>query len=86
MATGMSEDNREHNMRRRGFPKWVLWGGAAVAVLLLYVLSVGPVHWLARGHGRSVREAVNAFYTPLGLTADRFPALRRAFEWYANLL
>ena len=81
----MTEEQKTIDAKRgRSFP-WLL---ASIALLSAYIISVGPVHWAA-SHGilpgRSMREAINAFYTPLGFLSDMIPPLRRLFEWWATL-
>jgi hypothetical protein len=64
---------------RAGF-SWLIW--AALAVLLAYPLSIGPV---ARFYGKNAPLAVRMFYAPLGLARDRSQTVKQALDWYADL-
>jgi hypothetical protein len=55
---------------------------AALAVLLAYPLSIGPV---ARFYGKNAPLAVRMFYAPLGLARDRSQTVKEALDWYADL-
>jgi len=58
----------------------VVW---VLAVVCVYVLSVGPVAKL--NQGRLVRGEVKAvvkFYTPLMWVVSRSPVLGAALDWY----
>ena len=58
-------------------------------LVLLYILSVGPVvGTLAQAPERNspiLVGVVLVIYSPLIFTVDRIPALKRAFHWYAGL-
>lgn len=66
---------------------------AVVAVILLllmpllYVLSIGPVVWLASRHIIEVNEDsyVASFYAPLIYVADSSTAFEDGLTWYAEL-
>jgi hypothetical protein len=67
-------------------------GGPGVAILcgivlflvpVLYVLSTGPVAWLANGNP-SLRW-VDTIYYPLGMLAKHCEPFRDSFEWYVRL-
>jgi hypothetical protein len=58
------------------------WTGIIVAVLALYVLSLGPATWLVNATGQ---RWIFAFYMPLMLVASVCAPLEHALDWYANL-
>jgi hypothetical protein len=67
---------------RSAFTVWLV----ALAIVLLpvaYVLSAGPMIWLAaRGY---VPDEVGLIYAPLAFLANCFPAIRRLLNWYVGL-
>ena len=61
---------------------WFIWG--ALAVLLAYPLSLGPVGKLYEGP-RPAPNAVRAFYAPVGLAYHQSETVRKTLDWYAGL-
>ena len=62
---------------------WVLWIG--FTLLVVYPLSTGPLVrlWAATGSA-SLRQSIEAFYTPLILLCDHFEPAEDFFEWYIS--
>ena len=58
-------------------------------LLVVYVLSPGPVFWLltlADVQGsEAVGKCVIAFYAPLIWLYEKFPLVHRAYDWYFSL-
>ncbi|WP_417390002.1 hypothetical protein [Gimesia sp.] len=55
-------------------------------LLLLYVLSIGPLFWQWYSSFNSMSSPFfAAFYTPLLLACDLFPPLSDGVNWYINL-
>jgi hypothetical protein len=75
-------DEHPSNDRRPRRSAGMLTGCLATALILLppYVLSTGPVVWLAqRGY---VHPAIGLIYAPLALLANWVPFARTALNWY----
>jgi hypothetical protein len=53
-------------------------------LLLLYVLSAGPVGWLVN-HGYLDYRRANAAYSPFGWMYERSRAMHRVVDWYLHL-
>ena len=55
-------------------------------VLILYVLSTGPVHRLLmssfRPHGSRLDDVVHVVYFPIIWLADASPATMKIVDWY----
>jgi len=73
------EDDRE----KRGGSGCAITGAVLILFPVLYVLSAGPVAWLANGNP-SLRW-VDMIYFPLGLLAKHCEPFRDSFEWYVRL-
>jgi hypothetical protein len=86
-ATAMAGEKRE--VARR----WAATiTGLFVILLLLYVLSVGPVaRWVSmrqqstEGVSREQIESLESFYSPLILMYRHCPPIMNAMNWYVNL-
>jgi hypothetical protein len=68
------------------------WASVVVVVLMLYVLSVGPLLWIdEKTAGQTVLPEwavapINMLYTPLALGAKSGPPIIRApLRWYMRL-
>ncbi|MDB6124327.1 MAG: hypothetical protein JWQ71_3320 [Pedosphaera sp.] len=80
---------KSQGKRSGGFAHWVYW---FVVMVLLYVLSFGPVMGLAmrvEGTHSKASRAAEIFYTPVLWLCDR-PLLEQPFnsyiEWWVQLL
>ena len=73
------EDDRE----KRGGAGCAITGVVLILLPMLYVLSTGPVAWLANGNP-SLRW-VDTIYYPLGMLAKHCEPFRDSFEWYVRL-
>jgi len=63
---------------------WFIW--VALAVLLAYPLSLGPVAKLYdKRPTASVPPAARTFYAPLGQAYDRSKEVKAVFDWYVGL-
>ena len=62
-------------------------GIVVAAVVLAYILSVGPVAGLMRKGIIPARFGpfIEAVYSPLEYTYDHMPAAKTAFDWYIGL-
>jgi hypothetical protein len=61
---------------------WSFYSLVATGLLLLYVLSVGPV---ARHYnGRRPPPPIDTFYAPIEFLAAHFHPAERFFEWYVT--
>ena len=69
-----------------GHDKWAWFIWAALALLLAYPLSLGPV---AKVYDRtpyaSVPSLVKALYAPLKIAYDRNKGVKTALDWYIGL-
>ena len=54
------------------------------AVLVLYVLSVGPAVWCME-HEFVTESTLTTFYSPLINFSSKIPPLYRLLDWYAVL-
>jgi hypothetical protein len=69
--------------KKRSRRPWIWW---VVALLALYVLSIGPMTGFFGGtFDPWPKMAYDAFYTPLWWVCERVPPLGRAVEWYIDL-
>ena len=75
-------------------PKRSLWSRfpftlTVLALLVLYVLSFGPVFWIASrlevGLRDPVMQAVHAFYKPLIVIARNVEFVGDVYVWYRDL-
>src|ERR1044071_4282355 len=73
----LSSDNTHH--KPGSF--WIVW--AAVGLLLIYPLSIGPVAKFYQG--RPAPIAVQTFYSPIGALCMRSPAALTVLDWYIHL-
>jgi hypothetical protein len=74
-------------MRQGNHGRWPAIAIAGLAVLCLYVLSLGPVNSLAR-HGYiddPFLQPVMVLYLPLAFLEDYVPPFRHAVEWYKTI-
>ena len=72
--------------RRERWAKWTL--AAAVALPVLYVLSIGPVAWLNTRHlmPEVLGSATKHLYDPIEWLMARGPGtVEQAIRWYARL-
>jgi hypothetical protein len=78
-------DEHDASDRRPRQSGGLLVGCFITALILLppYVLSTGPMLWLAkRGY---VHPAIGLVYAPLVLLAEWVPYVRNALNWYVGL-
>jgi hypothetical protein len=71
----------EPNKKPRG-SGCLLWG-VALMLPVLYVLSIGPVAWLA-GQYPAIEEFAQLVYFPLVIAAKTFPPVENALKWYLD--
>ena len=71
--------NAESRHTSRGF---VFSLSALFLVLLLYVLSPGPLAKYYRGRGQQPSKAVEMFYAPLQWAYDHVPGAGKLYDWY----
>ena len=78
--------DEEKPVERKARRRWKL----AVVPLMLYVLSTGPISWIAGRYYNSVPEgifiALRIVYAPLYWLADVAPWFKDAWKWYLRLL
>jgi len=63
---------------------WASIGWMIGLLLLLYVVSAGPVGWFVN-HGYLDWRKMNAVYSPLGWAYERSRAMQRVADWYLKL-
>ena len=71
----------EETKHSRGFGRYVLWAGV---VLLVYVLSVGPVWMMAFNGSKKCRVLIDTLYEPLAWTC-RHTLLSKPMNMYLAL-
>jgi len=71
-------DKEQGHDRRGGL--WLIW---AFLLLIVYVLSVGPVARLF--NGKPPPRALIAFYAPLELAYDHLPPAKEFIDWYLHV-
>ena len=74
------EGNAPPDPRRRGWLGYLLW---PVFLLILYVLSFGPVAQYYQASAPP--DFVATFYAPLQVACNAVPAFRSFFDWYVQL-
>jgi hypothetical protein len=76
----MEAEKSEHEDRKGGWGLFrIFWVGCALVVL--YVLSIGPV-MKVYPFATTRSRGFDAFYIPLRAVVERSPALRGVFYWY----
>ncbi len=76
-------DISDEPKKRRSWRTWICW---SLALLALYVLSIGPMSgFFGITSDPWPRLAYDWFYTPLWWVCDRVPPVGRAVEWYMDL-
>lgn len=81
----MADDEPEKRSKR-----WVWF----VTLPVFYVLSAGPVIWIAHfadrwfghNHGTWYWSVITTVYSPLGWVSDRNESFNALMEWYVDLL
>jgi hypothetical protein len=61
---------------------WIGW--ALLAAIVLYILSVGPVWWLAFHYGKPSKHTFSAVYRPFVFVRKARP-LRDVTDWYLRV-
>jgi hypothetical protein len=56
--------------------------GIAVALLMIYTLSIGPVNWLVVATGM---EWIGVMYAPLDWAANSCKPIEQLLTWYLRL-
>jgi hypothetical protein len=64
-------------------PGVAFWATVALVVVVLYVLSVGPVCWLS-SRANSGASAVSSIYQPLIWIVYRSEVAEDALQWYSR--
>mgnify|MGYP006969436393 CR=1 FL=1 len=69
------------------FRRWLMRVGIRVMILLLiYVLSIGPMYWQwVEAMMTGENEALLVFYLPLMLAAEKIPPFRDVLHKYVDL-
>jgi hypothetical protein len=83
----MPDDAPQTGEERRG------WGGSAIfgpVLLLIYLLSPGPVVWMLDALGvpranRTVRLVVTTIYAPVIWLIQNVEWIERFYDWYLSL-
>lgn len=75
------------NENHKRMPGWG-WAIAGLALLALYVLSIGPVEWLS--HHDMIPDfaapVLQVLYAPISFAFLQFPEpVREAVQWYVDL-
>jgi hypothetical protein len=77
----------EPESKRRRTPAILIAATIALALPIAYVISLGPVHWLAT-HGYIRDESlflIEWFYAPLYFAAAHINAVNKAIKWWLLL-
>ena len=64
--------------------RWPRWLGTFALVLMVYILSAGPMVWLVNRSLMPVR-LFNTIYRPLTKVGRFCPPFKYAFHWYVQL-
>jgi hypothetical protein len=82
-ADSMSDERTES--RKRG--GWLWWILMAIALVIAYPLSLGPVAWLDdRGYlSEPMLQVLTTFYYPIAVIQVTVPAADAMLDWYLSL-
>jgi hypothetical protein len=72
------------NNERRGSPV-AMATAALLFLLVLYILSPGPVIWLCGRAGYLDAPWIEIAFAPLGWLYDTFPIVHQLYDWYFEL-
>jgi hypothetical protein len=79
-------ETRVDEKKSPGFTRLLVWG---FALLLVYVLSIGPVAILIKNgwfdRHKSAGKWAEIFYAPVILAYDKVPSFRESLDWYIGL-
>ena len=78
----MEENDREQQAQERGGIGWGTIAWVFCTLLVIYVLSVGPVAKIYRGKSKQPPVAVLGIYAPLEFSYKHSSVVKRFIDWY----
>ncbi len=77
-------DQPDATPERRGLDAWI-WVGWGAAILVAYVLSIGPAA-VAHRKMPAARPTIEAVYKPVTLLADHCEPAKGCLLWYVTVI